>query len=121
MRDGDYDNLVRKLADDHIVRKVLEDEPFGAARACGTGHARQRDHLVFEKVKSGIEDREELHAKPDAPALVPRCRFDRFFGGLVKDSNAAHYRPPSRAFILRRNSSRSMSFAVPESISASRR
>ena len=110
-----------KLPDHDVVWKPLEDKPLGPSGARCTGHVREGNDLVFEKVKSRINRPGKFDAQSGALLLVPGRRFDRFFGGLFEDTYASHYRLPSRACIRRRNSSRSTSFAVPVSISLRRR
>src|SRR5712691_9336883 len=63
----------------------------------------------------------ELCAKPGTLFFVPRCGLGGFVRHRFVDAQSAHQERFKRARIRRRNSLRSTSFAVPESISESLR
>lgn len=115
MSDRNDNDFFGKLANNDGVGKPLQHKSFRSSRRCCTGHVCQRNDFVRQKVESRIKRLGELCTQSWTPVIVPRCRFDRFFGGLFEDADASHYGLPRRARKRCRNSSRSNSFAVPPS------
>lgn len=117
----DNDNFFGEFSNDDVVREALEDNSFGTTRACSAGHVCERNNIVFEKADSGVDRMVEFCTQPGTLFLIPGRRLNRFFCGLLENPYPRRYRLPSRSCIRRRNSSRSISLAVPASISESRR
>ncbi len=84
---SDNKDFFGKFPDHDVVWKPLEHEPLGPSGARGTGHVREGNDLVFEKVDSRINRSSKLYAQSGTLLLVPSRRFNRFFGGLFKDAD----------------------------------
>ena len=109
------------LADDDGVGETPEHQALDAPVSRIAGNKSERNDLFFEKIKRRINGTLEFCAKSRTFFLVPRCRLDRIFGSRDMNAQRAHQEPLMRNRIRRRNSFRSTRFAVPESISESRR
>src|SRR5690606_31215099 len=86
-------------------------------RACW----RERNDLLFEQIQRSVNRSCEFDPRTWPLFFVPSSGFDGLVGGLFEDSYSSHYRGLSRSLNRRVSSSRSISFAVPESMVRKRR
>ncbi len=121
MSERNYKDFFIALVDDDRVGETSEYQSLDPAPSGCAGHGHQRDDVLFEQVEGCIDSMLELCAKPGTFFFVPRCGLGGFIRCRLVDAQSAHQERFMRARIRRRNSLRSTSFAVPESISESLR
>jgi len=116
----DYDFVRPELYDD-VVWKPSQNKALGTLSSRLAGQVGEGNDLFLEEVECCFYGLGEFPAQAWTLTFIPSCSLGYFLGCLFEDSNPRHYRRASRSCSLRRNSFRSMSLAVPASISPSRR
>lgn len=115
------DNFVSQTLYDDIVWKAPEHEPLSSLPSRGVSHAGEGNNVLLKEVEGGVYCSGKFYAQTRTLSFIPSCSLSGLFGCFFEDSNSAHYRRASLSWSLRRNSARSMSLAVPASISPRRR
>lgn len=121
MSNGNHEDLRIALTNNDGVREAPEDQAFDSASPGNTGHGYQGDDFLLEQIERSIKSAFKFCSESRALHLISPRRLGRLLGCGGMNSHHAHQEPRMRARIRRRSSSRSIRFAVPESISASLR
>ena len=121
VRKGNDKDYTVTFANDHAIRKTPEEQTLDAVRARDAEQRCKRDDLLLKNIQSRIDCIFEIRPESGPLTFVPRGSFGGLFDCGRVDTYYAHQARLMRARIRRLNSARSMSFAVPASISASRR
>src|SRR5262249_22956329 len=121
MCERNHDNLAFSFAHYDVVRKALQDKPFGAMLPRDTLDGRKRNDVIFEEIERRLHCTLELGTESWPLRLIPRSSLGGFFRCRCKDAQHARHFSLMRARMRRRNSSRSISVAVPDSTSATLR
>ena len=120
MRERDHDQFSRRLLNNDAERESPQYEVLDSAFPCGAGPSGEWDKFLLEEVEADVERFLEAHTESRPCKFVPGfglCRFSRCCG---EDANRTAQVWSDSARSRRLNSSRSISSAVPASISASR-
>lgn len=90
MRDSNNNKFARAFIHYYIVRESLKDKTFCSSVACLTRHSRQRNNIILEKVKSGVDGRAEFQSQTGTFVFIPGSRFNRLRGCFFEYPYAAH-------------------------------
>src|SRR5690606_2720087 len=121
MSHSNNDQRVTVLSNDHVIGKPAQDKSLRARSTRVPGHIGEGDNVLLQQIQRRLKCLSELDAQACPLFLVPGSSLDRLIRSFFKDSYSSHYRWPSRSLSFRVSSSRSMSFAVPESMARTRR
>lgn len=120
----DDDPLVAEVFDDQVVGESAKNQPFRRSEGRNAWYRDERREIRGKEVKGIFDHALEIGTEPFPLSFIPSRSLKRFLRSQFAHSNFSHasYQSlPSRSRILRENSSRSMSLAVPASTSSNLR
>nr|BAJ07053.1 hypothetical protein [uncultured bacterium] len=117
MGNSDNYNFRAALNDNYVIREPFEYQSLYAFGTGLTRHWREWEYIFFYQVYSYFYSIGKFCSKPFTLLVIPVRRCYRFFSSFLEYPYFSHYRSLYRARIFCLNSSRSSSFACPESIS----
>ncbi len=121
MSNSDYHCFKFAFGDNYVIWKSFEYQPLNTYSDGFTWHWREWAYAFFYQVNSNIYSSSKFFSKTFTLLVIPICRCYCFFSSFLEYPYSPHCSFSCRARIFFLNSSRSSSFACPESSKEIRR